>query len=334
MAQSGFSTVFTSLHIPEDDASSLVPRLQQLTGWCKEEGLTVIADISDTGFEQLGWCTDDVDTVLASGLTGLRVDDGIGMKSVAAMSRYMMIALNASTLSAQNLQELRRAGADFSHIEAWHNYYPRPETGLDTEWFNRKNTWLHSQGLKVMAFIAGDGQRRGPVFAGLPTLEGQRGMLPLWAFVELQQMGVDGVFIGDEMISETSVATIEAYVTQQVLTIHVVGLPTVLAQTQWHNRPDVARDVVRLQEARRRQLVGTEPDMVAHARPVGSLTVDNDGYGRYRGEIQITKHDLPADARVNVIGRVVRDDWVGLSLIGAHQAIQLVQSVAGKHFDR
>lgn len=138
MAQSGFSTVFTSLHIPEDDASSLVPRLQQLTGWCKEEGLTVIADISDTGFEQLGWCTDDVDTVLASGLTGLRVDDGIGMKSVAAMSRYMMIALNASTLSAQNLQELRRAGADFSHIEAWHNYYPRPETGLDTEWFNRK----------------------------------------------------------------------------------------------------------------------------------------------------------------------------------------------------
>ena len=30
--------------------------------------------------------------------------------------------------------------------------------------------------------------------------------------------------------------------------------------------------------------------------------MDNDRYGRYRGEVQITLSDLPADERVNVVG--------------------------------
>ena len=42
--------------------------------------------------------------------------------------------------------------------------------------------------------------------------------------------------------------------------------------------------------------------------------MDNDGYGRYRGEVQITLCDLPADERVNVVGQVVEEDCLLLSL--------------------
>ena len=40
------------------------------------------------------------------------------------------------------------------------------------------------------------------------------------------------------------------------------------------------------------------------ARPRGTITMDNLRYGRYSGEIQLMRQDLPADERVNVIGRV------------------------------
>ena len=34
------------------------------------------------------------------------------------------------------------------------------------------------------------------------------------------------------------------------------------------------------------------------------VTMDNIGYGRYSGEIQLVRADLPADEKVNVIGEV------------------------------
>ena len=39
-------------------------------------------------------------------------------------------------------------------------------------------------------------------------------------------------------------------------------------------------------------------------RRTGDITLDNDGYERYAGELQILNTELPADSRVNVIGRV------------------------------
>ncbi|WP_462399530.1 DUF871 domain-containing protein [Lacticaseibacillus pantheris] len=324
MAQTGYETVFTSLHIPEDDVNVLLTRLRQLTAWCQDEQMQVVADVSADGFERLGWSLQDYQTVSSTGLTGLRIDDGINMRDVALLSNHMLVALNASTLSEQDLTTLRMEQANFDNIEAWHNYYPRPETGLDRQWFLSKNQWLHQHGLKVMAFVPGDGQRRGPLFKGLPTLEEHRQIRPIWATVDLLNLDVDSVFVGDETVTEDTMKTIAAYVQTGIISLHVSGLPEKLQGTEWHNRPDVARDVIRLQEARTRQLLSTEPGEVAKSRPVGSLTVDNSRYGRYAGEIQITRHDLPADKAVNVVGRVCQADRVALDLIDADRAVQLV----------
>lgn len=55
------------------------------------------------------------------------------------------------------------------------------------------------------------------------------------------------------------------------------------------------------------------------ARPIGTVTIDNNRYGRYQGEVQITKTDLPADEKVNVIGHVVGDDLALLPYIEGGQ---------------
>ena len=37
------------------------------------------------------------------------------------------------------------------------------------------------------------------------------------------------------------------------------------------------------------------------SRPRGAITIDNESYHRYQGELQILKKPLPPDRRVNVI---------------------------------
>ena len=81
------------------------------------------------------------------GITGLRVDYGLSEELIANLSRKMKIALNASTLTEENVNKLKQYNFIPSSVEAWHNFYPRPETGLDTEEFYQRNEWLKSEKL-------------------------------------------------------------------------------------------------------------------------------------------------------------------------------------------
>ncbi|WEV36698.1 MupG family TIM beta-alpha barrel fold protein [Lactobacillus sp. ESL0677] len=321
MRNAGFTTVFTSLHIPEDDAQVVLQRLSELTKWCQNLDLDVIADVSKSGLARLGVAIEDIEQVKALNLTGLRIDDGIDFSLVAKLSKEMPLALNASTLSSDDIASLREHGANFDYLEAWHNYYPRPETGLDREWLKEKNAWLHQNGLKTMAFVAGDNIKRGPIGAGLPTLEEQRGENPLAAALELQKLGCDRVFIGDPSLKPVTITSFTNYLKQDAITLHVTGVPSQLAEQTWHNRPDVARDVVRLVEGRRRQLFSIEPQSEIASRPQGTITCDNSRYLRYQGELQVAKVDLPADKRVNVIGHVIEEDLPLLAQIDANRTI-------------
>ncbi|MCI2033976.1 MAG: MupG family TIM beta-alpha barrel fold protein [Lactobacillus sp.] len=323
MQAAGFSGVFTSLHIPEDDAKVLRQRVTQLAGWCRELGLELIADISDRGLAALGWDLQRPEEILATGLTGLRIDDGIALAAVAALSHAMPVALNASTLTEADVATLRANAADFGHLEAWHNYYPRPETGLARDWYLAKNAWLQGLGFTTMAFVPGDGELRGPLQQQLPTLEAHRGWSPLAALVDLAQCHTDRIYIGDNTITAASRTAIATYLQEGTVTLRVDTAPKAVLAHTWHNRPDVAAQVVRLMEGRQRQLLPTAPTATL-PRPCGSLTLDNDHYGRYAGELQLTKCDLPANSAVNVLGRVAAADRPLLALIDANTPIQFV----------
>ncbi|WP_239121908.1 DUF871 domain-containing protein [Staphylococcus condimenti] len=80
------------------------------------------------------------------------------------------------------------------------------------------------------------------------------------------------------------------------------------------NRPDVARDVVRAQESRKEFKNEVEASNAVE-RPRGAITLDNNLYGRYMNELEITRRDLPADAAVNVLGHVEDADLDCIKLI-------------------
>ena len=328
MRNAGLTTIFTSLHIPEDDPKVILNRLAELTKWCKNLETSVIADVSESGMARLGLALENEEQIASLGLTGLRIDDGVSPATIAKLSQKMPIALNASTINEDDVTALREHGANFENLQAWHNFYPRPETGLDSNWLKEKNDWLHHMNLETMAFVAGDAVLRGPIHAGLPTLEKQRGENPLAAMLELKRLACDHVFIGDASLSAQMIDSFKNYIKQQIITLRIDKNLPELFNSEWHNRPDVARDVVRLTEGRSRQLFDVAPQENPEARSRGTITCDNTKYLRYQGELQITKRDLPADEKINVLGHVVAEDLPLLNQIGAGQSIIFI--AAGK----
>lgn len=318
MREIGFASMFTSLHIPEDDASVYTERLRSLGALARELDMELFADIAPTSLAALGKTWEDAHTLIDWGVTGLRVDYGVTPKQVADLSTRMTIALNASTLSEAELMEMKQHGLVIDNVEAWHNFYPRPETGLDRDWFNSKNDWLKRQGLSVQAFIPGDGTLRGPLFERLPTLEDHRLLSTFACYMDLQD-SVDRILIGDPGLTDETIEQFASHA-DEMLVLRAEAVTTIEAafyrvQT---NRMDPARDVVRSVESRAYGRPGDrliEP-MEARPRPLGTITVDNAKYGRYAGELHITKRDLVADERVNVLGRVIEEDRELICAIG------------------
>ncbi len=130
---------------------------------------------------------------------------------------------------------------------------------------------------------------------------------------------MEGVYVGDQGTENNLLENLTAYKNLNILTIRMES--RLLQSGQYKLRPDVSQDVFRLQNTR--VTANVEPSNTV-ARSLGSITMDNDAYGRYRGEVQICKRDLGANHRVNVIGRVIEEDIPLLSLLKPGQTIKLI----------
>ncbi|MFD1065823.1 DUF871 domain-containing protein [Oceanobacillus locisalsi] len=331
MKESGFDSIFTSLHIPEDDQTIYKEQLQALGKAAKDLEMELMADISPDSLQTLGVSWENADQLLDWGLSGLRMDYGVDEQTMIDVSHKMRIALNASTLSVHSLNRMKEKGLHMEAVEAWHNYYPRPETGLEIMDFIEKNITLKAAGLTVMAFIPGDKNLRGPLYETLPTLEQHRNSPPFTAFIEMEKLaGLDKVVVGDIEISDAALEQFQVYKQGEILIRAVPDKsadPDMMGNTAgvWTNRADNARDCVRAVESRGYASFGAAviPPCNSIERIAGSITVDNEKYMRYQGEVQITLKNLPADERVNVLGQVITDDLPLLHWIKGNQKFRV-----------
>lgn len=315
MKEAGFTSVFTSLHIPEENAENYMQRLTDLGLLVKELDMELTADISKGALEKIGisiYSSSSLKKLKQIGLTGLRVDYGFSNQEIAFMSNNLDIALNASTITAKDVEELSQHEADFSQMTAMHNYYPRPETGLAKEVFQEKNVWLNEIGFTVAAFVSGDEELRGPLYQHLPTLENHRTLHPLAAALEsVKDCSVDTVYIGDPKISAKTLEQFKQYIQEDTILFHVEPVnqspyfERVLGKHQ--NRWDPAKDVLRSADARFKEITEIEPYETSK-RFRGMVTLDNNLYQRYMGETQVIVHELPADEKVNVVARIKNED--------------------------
>lgn len=330
MQKAGFKGIFTSLHIPEDDTTLYFERLKRLGKYAQELELKLMVDISGEALIKAGFSFENLEQLLDIGVTGLRMDYGISNKKIAEASKIIDIGLNASTITVKDIQELKKYGANFEHFEAWHNYYPRPETGLSDQFLIEKNNWLKKNDIKTFAFVPGNLQLRGPLKLGLPTLEQHRYKNPLGATIELkEEFGVDAVYIGDPEIDDRTINQFYYHEKERILLLEVESTGSdyySLVLGEHINRQDDARDVIRSAEARFKTVPEIVPEKeYIKKRTMGSVTIDNQLYERYMGEIQITKHDLKADPKVTVVAMVVDEDQSLIKTIHAGNKFRLVE---------
>ncbi|MEP9405273.1 MupG family TIM beta-alpha barrel fold protein [Peribacillus frigoritolerans] len=314
-ANLGVKRAFTSLHIPEEKGD-LVKRMIRLLKLAEDYGMEIHADVSLNTLDHLG--INKFTDLWPLGIKGIRLDDGFDKEMVISLSKVFSLSLNASTLNEDELLAVLGGGVEPESLIAWHNFYPRPETGLEEVFFHEQNRMFKKYGIPIFAFIPGAGSKRGPLHEGLPTLEKHRLMNPYAAGIELIQH-VEGVYVGDQGTEDNLLENLTAYKNLNILTIRVES--RLLQSGQYKLRPDVSQDVFRLQNTR--VTANVEPSNTA-ARSLGSITMDNDAYGRYRGEVQICKRDLGANHRVNVIGRVIEEDIPLLSLLKPGPTIKLI----------
>ncbi|WP_099223963.1 MupG family TIM beta-alpha barrel fold protein [Listeria costaricensis] len=307
--QAGFRSIFSSLHIMEEDASTYQEKLARLGRAAQMQDMALIMDISEESLAYLGLSFEEAGKIVELGVTGLRIDYGIGADKVALLTHEIAVYLNASTIDKATLAELRAYGADFERLEAFHNYYPKTGTGLSHHLFQQKNQFLQENGLKISAFVPGDAEKRQPLYEGLPTIEAHRTLSPYAGALELLKLGVDHLYVGDPELAAAHLDVWQGLIRGE---IHLKGqaTPGISTAIQAYleagdqNRVDEARDFIRLEKSR---LLFGQADIEpqpAEARSIGAITIDNRQFGRYQGEIMIAKRALAADARTNIIGQL------------------------------
>ncbi|MED3887069.1 MULTISPECIES: MupG family TIM beta-alpha barrel fold protein [Priestia] len=314
-SECGVTRAFTSLHIPEEKGD-LAERAKELLHVARDCGISVYADVSKHTPVHLG--IESLMTLSSLGVSGIRLDDGFSVEETILLADEFYIALNASTVSKLEIEALLSAGLDHHQLLAWHNFYPRPETGLEETFFQQQTDLFNELRIPVCAYIPGEGEKRGPIYQGLPTREKDRNKCPFTSAVDLYGCGVTEVYIGDPYASSNLLKRLVQYQENRIIPLRIRS-PHI--QGTYSVRPDVSRDILRLVDTR-----SVEPVLPFHTveRRIGAITMDNDGYGRYRGEVQIAKRNLSANANVNVIGYVIEEDHELLSLVRPGQKLELI----------
>ena len=373
----GYTRLFTSLQLPECDKNTLQKETSYLLALAENLGFDTIADVSPLTQAYFSLTEITPQVLRKLHISTARFDFGFSSEKIASFSREINIQLNASTIRSRQLDSLLKAGADFSHIDGQHNYYPRPHTGLSSETIQRQNALLHRHEIDSGAFVASTSGKRGPLFAGLPSMESLRNIAPADAAPILTAIGCDCLIIADNRpdtkelerfadpetlaradarYSRKALPPKKEWETSEPLTLRCRLLSEKnavkdLLSHPFTNRRDPAADSIRATESReltknilippekneKKLIIETPKDSLgaflgpqvlsgnrlSDLLPIGTVTLDNDDYGRYKGELQILTTVQPPDPRTNVIAQIIKEDLPLLSLISAEMPFRL-----------
>lgn len=297
--------VFTSLHISEEYTGNYMEKAAQMCHWLAGLGASVVADIFPK--VMAAFAEENVVSLAKKlGVQALRLDYGFTARQVRQIAGEFPVVLNASTVEKDFLRILLPQEAQA--LSAMHNFYPRPETGLDNALLKSRQENFAEFELSTSAFIPGDLERRGPLQEGLPTLEAHRNISPLATYADLKlNFGIGQVYLGDLNATQRELGWISSFAETGILPLPVFledKYQTLFGKT-FTCRPDSPAGIIRFAESREYSCAGPaiQPENNLERSP-GTITIDNLLYKRYSGEIQLLRQHYPADARVNVIGSV------------------------------
>lgn len=319
-AKLGFSEVFSSLHLPELSYQQQISHLARLVECTKQHNMVLTLDVGGDTLTNIFADHQKIVYFRDLHVDNLRLDCYYNSAQIKAIVEELDIhgfVLNTSVLNALELEdicELIYSIDDSANISSCHNFYIRPETGISEDYFVQQNLIFQAAKLAITACVPGRNNPRGPLGLGLPTMEKHRKIDLQLACLQLKYgYGIDRIMIGDGLASDSELQIVSDVINEIPINIGIefFSCDNKVAKLMFdkihHCRPDSGVIAYRLESSR---------DMAAQGaliiagccekRERYDITIDNEKYKRYSGEIQIMIEPGSADERVNVIGRLLK----------------------------
>lgn len=302
LKENNIDTIFVSAHMPEAFPNFL-EELKLTIKKANQLGLKIILDVSKKVIDQIG---------IPQGIYSLRLDWGFNCNDILELFKNdFFIEINASIARREEIEFLIARGIDFSRLRISHNFYPKPFTGLSQEDVLNRNKLYKSLGLNVMAYVPSRLGKRPPIYEGLPTIEEHRTLDLLGSLADLAMLDVDEVCFGDAYCNEEELREALEY-DRDLITIPIIvfaGISQIeleILQKTHTNRTDENPYAVR-SSLRADSSISPFNNVM---REVKLVTIDNELLLRYQGEVGIMRKRVPADKRVNVVGRALVSDYL------------------------
>lgn len=320
----GATEIFTSIHQPEYSLSKQLKGLIRIAQYAFKNNLQVSVDIGGHHFYDILNSKEKSKLFDSSNVKIIRLDYGFDLK---LLEKFILefsintIILNASILSEEELKSIinfRNINFPDLDYKASFNFYPREETGMNLEFAQDQYKIFNKYNIFVEACVPTPNNPRGPLYKGLPTIESHRNQPIAQSMIELYEENVcDGFLFGDDILSQSDIEIINQVYNNKKLDLQYSLLLDVndikyldLIEDKYHHfRIDSNEILLRSQSSREMAEQGPlVKEQNTIKREKGVITIDNELYGRYSGEIQIVLTDLPADSRINVIGKISASD--------------------------
>ncbi len=319
----GFKYIFTSLHIPEEDSSKYINKIKTCINECKNLNLFPIVDISPRVLKLLN--IQEYKQLHDLGIEYLRLDFGFSYEEIKKLSQEFKLIFNASTFNIETYEELSKLNIDFHNVYGCHNFYPKKYTGLTKDKVEKINQRIHSYGMKTIGFVMGDDIKRGPLFEGLPTIEELRNEDVFYNALILDKLNCDVVIVADFGLKDETFKQFKNYNDGYIeIKCEIDNKYNNFLNYIHHDRIDNSEYFIRSHESIYKYKVDY-PIKAENTieRTIGDICISNELYLRYNGELEIMLKNLPADNRVNVVGKV---ESKYLEFIDEHLGIKLIKS--------
>ncbi|MCH1626495.1 DUF871 domain-containing protein [Fredinandcohnia quinoae] len=330
----GFSRIFTCLMSADNEND--VRKLQNLLKRANQLGFEVIADVSPSVFQEKNLSYKDLGYFKELGLSGLRLDLGFSGMEESVMSyneHGLSIELNISQ-GTNYLEQILSYAPNKHQLIGCHNFYPRRFTGLSREHFLKCSKQYKEHGIRTAAMISSKVAAYGPwpVQEGLPTLEEHR-FLPLDVQAKdmFQTDLIDDVIIGNSFASDEELKSLSDLNRYQLeLKVEFKEATTkvekeIVLENQHVYRGDASAYMVRSTESRviykHEDFPAHDTDLITH----GSVTIDNNGYERYKGELHIALQDMENSGKTNIVATVTEEEKFLLNHMRPWQKFKLIE---------
>ncbi len=317
----GFNYAFTSLLGMDEDMDKTINNFTESINYAKDHGFYVVLDINPGLFSDLNISYNDLSFFENMGAAAIRLDsnfDGLTESMISFDKSDLDLVLNISN-DTGNIQNILSYEPNFKRLQGCHNFYPQPYTGLDLDYFLKCSKKYKKMGIRTGAFISSQIAKDGPheYNMGLPTLEMHRNMdISLQARHLIATGLIDDIIIGNSFASDEELKELsEVNFDQLQLSISMNDTISdiereLLLNKQHFNRGDINSYSIRSTfvklDVKNESIV---PDNTPDILEPGDITIGNNDFGQYKGEVNIVKKSMENIGHYkNVVGKVKNDN--------------------------